>query len=50
MMVLDSLVDFSVAEQQAAIETSPPASWEEIKKFYLETVQDIGRKWFEDEE
>jgi hypothetical protein len=50
MMVLDSLVDFSVAEQQAAIETSPPVSWEEIKRFYLESVQDIGRIWFEDEE
>jgi len=49
MMVLDSLVDFSVAEQQAAIETSPPVSWEEIKNFYTEAAQAIGRNWFEDE-
>ncbi|MFN8458104.1 MAG: nucleotidyl transferase AbiEii/AbiGii toxin family protein [Anaerolineae bacterium] len=49
MMVLDSLVDFSVAEQQAAIETSPPIAWEDIKKFYIEAVQHIGRNWFEGE-
>jgi hypothetical protein len=49
MMVLEALVDFSVADQQAPIETFPPVAWEEIKGLCLKEVQRIGRDWFEAE-
>jgi hypothetical protein len=49
VMALAALVDFSVAEQQAPIETFPPVSWERVKEFFVQEVRRIGRQWFEPE-
>jgi hypothetical protein len=47
MMVLTALTDFSVAEQQVDIETTPAVGWETVKRFFIEEIQNAGRKWFE---
>ncbi len=47
MRVLAALVDFTVADQQAAIETFPPVSWKLIKQFFVTQVRHIGYRWFE---
>lgn len=47
MMVLEALTDFSVADQQAPIQTFPPVEWENVRTFCIREVQRIGRNWFE---
>lgn len=47
MMVLTALVDFSVAEQQADMETMPRVTWQEVKQFFTEEIRRAGRNWFE---
>lgn len=49
VMVLEALVDFSVAEQQPSLLTTPPVSWAEVQAFCQAEVQRIGRDWFEQE-
>lgn len=47
MMVLTALADFSVADQEAEIETLPAVSWPKVKGFFTGEVRRIGRGWFE---
>lgn len=49
MMVLEGLIDFETADQDAPIETFPPVAWEEIKNFCLNETRRIGGAWFEAE-
>jgi len=47
MMVLEGMVDFDRADQQAPVETIPPVAWEAIKEFFVQELRRIGRMWFE---
>jgi len=47
MIALTSLTDFTNAEQQKQIETTPLIPWQNIKLFFKQEVQRIGRNWFE---
>jgi hypothetical protein len=47
MMVLTALADFSAAEEQADIDTTPRVSWQDIKQFFTEEIRRAGRNWFE---
>ncbi|MCR4406916.1 MAG: nucleotidyl transferase AbiEii/AbiGii toxin family protein [Anaerolineae bacterium] len=47
MMVLEGMVDFERADQQAPVETIPPVDWETIKEFFVQELRRIGRMWFE---
>jgi predicted nucleotidyltransferase component of viral defense system len=47
MMVLTALADFSIADQQADIETRPAVSWDAVKQFFTEEIRHAGRDWFE---
>jgi hypothetical protein len=49
MMVLEGMVDFDRADQQAPVETNPPVAWETIKEFFVQELRRIGRMWFEPE-
>jgi hypothetical protein len=49
MMVLEGMVDFDRADQQAPVETIPPVAWETIKDFFVQELRRIGRMWFEPE-
>jgi hypothetical protein len=49
MMVLEGMVDFDRADQQAPVETIPPVAWEAIKEFFVQELRRIGRMWFEPE-
>ena len=49
MMVLEGMVDFDRADQQAPVETLPPVAWETIKEFFVQELRRIGRMWFEPE-
>jgi len=49
MMVLEGMVDFDRADQQAPMETIPPIAWETIKEFFVQELRRIGRLWFEPE-
>lgn len=49
MMVLEGMVDFDRADQQAPVETIPPVTWETIKEFFVQELRRIGRMWFEPE-
>ena len=48
-MVLEGMVDFDRADQQAPVETIPPVAWETIKEFFVQELRRIGRMWFEPE-
>ncbi len=50
MMALTGLVDFSVADKQAPIETFPPVPWEDVKDFFVKEARRIGKRWFESQE
>jgi len=47
MMVLTSLADFSIAEKQIDIQTSPAVTWQTVKQFFIDEIRRIGRDWFE---
>lgn len=47
MMVLEGMVDFDRADQDAPVETFPPVAWETIKEFFVQELRRIGRMWFE---
>ncbi len=49
MMVLEGMVDFDRADQDAPVETIPPVAWETIKEFFVQELRRIGRMWFEPE-
>jgi hypothetical protein len=49
MMVLEGMVDFDRADQDALVETIPPVTWETIKEFFVQELRRIGRMWFEPE-
>ena len=49
MMVLEGMVDFDRADQDAPVETIPPVAWETIKEFFIQELRRIGRMWFEPE-
>jgi len=49
MMVLEGMVDFERADQDAPVETIPPIPWETIKEFFVQELRRIGRMWFEPE-
>lgn len=49
MMVLEGMVDFDRADQDAPVETIPPVAWEAIKEFFVQELRRIGRMWFEPE-
>jgi len=49
MMVLEGMVDFDRADQQAPVQTIPPVAWETIKEFFVQELRRIGRMWFEAE-
>jgi hypothetical protein len=44
---LTSLANFDFADQDVSIETFPPASWEEVRTFFVQEIRRIGHKWFE---
>jgi hypothetical protein len=48
LLVLEGLVDFNVADQQATLLTTPPVEWAEVRAFCQQQVQRLGRQWFED--
>jgi hypothetical protein len=47
MMVLEGMVDFDRADQDAPVETIPSVAWETIKDFFVQELRRIGRMWFE---
>ncbi len=47
MMVLEGMVDFDRADQDAPVETIPPVDWEAIKEFFVQELRRVGRMWFE---
>lgn len=47
IMVLEALVDFSIADQQAPIQTHPPIEWATVQAFCQQEVQRLGHIWFE---
>jgi predicted nucleotidyltransferase component of viral defense system len=49
MMVLEGMVDFERADQQAPVETIPPVAWETLKEFFVQELRRTGRMWFEPE-
>jgi hypothetical protein len=49
MMVLEGMVDFDRADQDAPVETIPAVDWEAIKEFFVQELRRIGRMWFEPE-
>lgn len=49
MMVLEGMVDFDRADQDASVETIPLVAWETIKEFFVQELRCIGRMWFEPE-
>lgn len=49
MMVLEGMVDFERADQDAPVETIPLVAWEAIKEFFVQELRRIGRMWFEPE-
>jgi hypothetical protein len=46
-MVLQAMVDFTIAEQQAPIETNPSVTWLEVKTFFETESRRISKQWFE---
>ena len=48
IMALEALVDFSVADQQAAIQTTPSVDWAEVHSFCQQEVRRISHNWFEE--
>jgi hypothetical protein len=49
VMVLEGMVDFDRADQDAPVETVPPVAWETVKEFFVQELRRIGRMWFEPE-
>jgi hypothetical protein len=49
MMVLEGMVDFDRADQDAPVEIVPPVAWNTIKQFFVQELRRIGRMWFEPE-
>lgn len=47
MMVLTAMVDFTIAEKQADIQTAPNVAWSAIKDYFVREARQIGRSWFE---
>lgn len=47
LMTLQAMLDFAIADQQAAIETTPPVLWPEIKSFFESEARRISKQWFE---
>ena len=47
MMILTAMVDFTIAEKQADIQTVPNVRWTVIKDYFIQEAQRIGRTWFE---
>jgi len=46
MRVLTALVDFGAADQEEEPMLLLPASWEEVKAFFVAESRRIGREWF----
>ncbi len=47
MMVLTALTDFTNADRQSEIKTTPEVIWESVKQFFVAEAQRIGHHWFE---
>lgn len=47
LMVLQAMLDFSIADQQTSIETNPNVSWVEIKEFFRQESHRISQHWFQ---
>jgi len=47
MMVLAACVDFTIADEQADVETTPPVMWEDVKAYFSDEARRISRNWFE---
>lgn len=47
MMALAALVDFTVADQQPDLSTTPPVEWTQVRAFFRREAQRIGRDWLE---
>jgi hypothetical protein len=46
MRVLTALVDFNAADQEEEPILLQPASWDEVKAFFVAESRRIGREWF----
>jgi hypothetical protein len=47
MMVFTALVDFTNADQQSEIVTTPETTWESVKQFFRKEAHRITHSWFE---
>ncbi len=47
MMVLAALTDFSIAERQVDIVTTPEIGWDVVKQYFVQESRRIGRNWFQ---
>lgn len=47
MMVLTALTDFSIAEKQVDLNTTPEVAWNAVKQYFAQEGRRIGRNWFE---